>query len=68
MMVYVWTLSDPETRVKIQGDSLLPPRLPRQPQRGIVLILPAPARHAEGPTMHESQCESRWPPFTRRTP
>lgn len=21
MMVYVWTLSDPETRVKIQGDS-----------------------------------------------
>lgn len=22
MMVYVWTLSDPETRVKIQGDSL----------------------------------------------
>lgn len=36
MMVYVWTLSDPETRVKIQGDS------PASGSRQLALGLPCP--------------------------
>lgn len=35
MMVYVWTLSDPETRVKIQGDAPAHLWLPDQLRRSV---------------------------------
>lgn len=62
MMVYVWTLSDPETRVKIQGDSrsrLGSPGLSVPSVSGelagrhgsVCCVLPAPAGHERQSTL-----------------
>lgn len=73
MMVYVWTLSDPETRVKIQGDShthRLPGAGPRAPVSPLSFWGGHPVKacllppHQAGHSGTDSRCGSKWSPIT----
>lgn len=80
MMVYVWTLSDPETRVKIQGDShthrlpqgsSVPSVLPgRPPREGVSPSSPSSQalRAQAGHSGTNGRCGSKWSPYTGHVP